>query len=229
MPIETILTGLLIPATAEPAACQPDRMLHTGILDSPVVVLGSLVEPSDGDQATLPTLGGSDYARLLVKVHIQRLVRGDFPAAIGSDVRLAVHSVALTFGYDHSGETYYLGFEKGNGPESNLTLADIGVPEQALFFVYATLTERSRTESAGLPRVDLVAQPASVLTAVLEPGRLPPELAAKQPVLLGMPALDPPIRTPARVCLGLIHRGEGARRPLRLVRFIRNFHELTEE
>jgi len=76
--IVSVLTFALLQAGAvDSAACLPDRLLQTTVPENRVVLLGTLQKVEDGDTGQLPTFGGSDVARLLVKVRLRGVVRGD--------------------------------------------------------------------------------------------------------------------------------------------------------
>jgi hypothetical protein len=223
MTIGVLVSSLVIAGAIESIPCQPDRMLHTTVPDSPIVLLGTLVERNEGDATRLSTFGVSEHARLAVKVRLKGIVKGDFPLQAGDEFFLGLHSVALTFGYDHVGETYYLGLE----PESNsdFTLVALSIPPETLFFVRARIADTGSTSASGLTRVDVVAHPTLFATAVFEPGVLPPELTAGTPISLGLPSLDFMNRGSTTICMGLIRRDLPAVQPLRLIRIYSADHD----
>lgn len=73
-----------------------------------VVVVVTLEQPP---VAGLPVFGADEIKRLWVPARIDEIRKGEFPYPAGSQIGIAVHSIALTFGSDFAGEKYEVGFD----------------------------------------------------------------------------------------------------------------------
>jgi hypothetical protein len=65
--------------------------------------------------------GLSDYAMLYVVARVQRILKGEFSIREQESFGLAVHSIALTFGYDYVGEVFEVALNPRGKDDYDLT------------------------------------------------------------------------------------------------------------
>ena len=99
-----IAVSTLAPVCADPLLDQP-------VPEAPTIILILLEKDRPEGNGGLPIVGISETSRILVPARVEKIERGTFKVAQGRPFLLAVHSVALSFGYDYVGESYRVGLD----------------------------------------------------------------------------------------------------------------------
>lgn len=196
--------------------CPVDDLVRPAPVESDVIIQGTLSEVSPDDSKQLPTFNASDVSQLLVKVEVDRLIKGSFPVDAGSAFLLAVHSVTLRFGYDHVGEAFLFAFKALS--DNDFELIHQSRPKESLFAVMIEVLDAVSETEAGDAVVNVMSSPDTVLRVVTTSDRLPPELRTARPVLLGLRLGERRWDPGARACLVLIRRSQAEVSSLRLLR-----------
>ena len=199
-----MLTLLLLLSTTAIAGCE--FPLGDKPFTAPVIVTVTLVEFDEAEAGKLPHFGESRFARLAMEAELQSVDAGGFPVSSGQRFTFAVHSIANTFGYDHVGEKYQLGFRPREGGQ-DYDLVGIRVAPGAARYLRVRVQESKTSMPASYIKLwnspQLFAR-AEILAA--DPSEPPFEQG--QEVWVGLPGMSNSVTSGTVLCLALKVRAE---------------------
>jgi len=173
-------------------------------VDGPIVIRGTILEATSNEHR--PLVGADEIRRLWVPMRVDEIVKGSFLIAQGAVFRMAVHSIALSFGGDPVGEQFDVAMKK------------VGSGYAILGF---TPSAASRMQVRGkLMKVTPGAAPGALVASEKPDTTLHLETASGNVAI----ALELPKTSSAKVgeevCLFLIRRSGGQRTPWRILRIV---------
>lgn len=122
-------------ASAFAPFCGDPRLVHD--LDGPIVITVTLQSTHVSDDR-LPVFGLAEERFMRVTARLDKVNKGTFRLPAGSLFGLAVHSIALSFGYDSAGEQYVVAL-KPRGGETDYTVIGYQPLRSTLMCVHAEI------------------------------------------------------------------------------------------
>lgn len=199
------LTPLLSVALA--AQICPDALLDRPAPDAASVIRVVLERCDLPGTTTLPLVGAGPERNLYVCAQVLGVEHGTFSVKPLGSIRLALHSIAISVGYDHVGEQYLAGLGRG---QQLLWL--VPAPDQVIRF-RATVVSANQHETPDA--VTLIEKPDSFARLrITEVGDGGPFRVGEERIV-GVP---PKLVRDKSYCFIVMRRGSSAKRPFRLIR-----------
>ena len=195
-----LFIALALCTTSRAADPDPCALEAPAITPDQVVIVVTLEKSSD--DSSVPLVGENILDRMSVRARIDDVRQGTFRFPVGSRIDLAIHSIALSFGYDYYGERYAVGI----GADDQI--AWISPDERRLFRLRGTIVGGRTARGERL----LVLDPKGAIVRVQTESR---EIVS---VKLQYPKTYRP-EIGKQMCLVALHRPRRADRPYRLARF----------
>jgi|GEM_PF-4411348 len=199
---------LLVPFLVNDIVC-PDPLLDRDRPVAPTQVRVVMEANDPAQDRTLPLIGASEINRLAVTVRVLGVGKGKFPIGVGKRFRLAVHSIALSFGGDNVGEQFDLYLD-----DTARLIERIEPAPESVVRIRCVI--RGPVEETG-PALRLTwngKQRVRIHVDAEQHGA--PEFKAGSDMVIGV-SPEWTVRPGAHCCLVLLRRVEGAKRAFRLM------------
>jgi hypothetical protein len=207
-----LLNLFLIFSVTTAAQICPDLALDRP-LPAATTVIRIVLEPRDlPDTSSIPLVGEGPERFLQVRGRVIAVEHGPFSVRPGASIRLAIHSIATSFGYDSVGEEFLVGLDQRRQVE--WVTPD---PVQLVRIRGTVVTVSRQATSETLKLVDKPALFARIKISSIANGA--GTFRSGDVVVLGLPGQ---VVSGGSYCLILIARTSAASRPFRLLRLMRS-------